>query len=92
MNPFTTNNARLLSDGQVVKTHEASLEILREVYARHGCGVDTETLRVKFPPAVAKEAIDSIPPTFTFSAEVDAEIRSQFENMVPGKILIPEGW
>ena len=40
MNPFTTNNARLLSDGQVVKTHEASLEILREVYARHGCDVD----------------------------------------------------
>ena len=53
MNPFTTNNARLLSDGQVVKTHEASLEILREV---------------------------------------DAEIRSQFENMVPGEVLIPEGW
>ncbi|MDE0739342.1 MAG: hypothetical protein OSB83_09040 [Planctomycetota bacterium] len=53
MNPFTTNNARLLSDGQVVKTHEASLEI---------------------------------------PAEVDAEIRSQFENMVPGEVLIPEGW
>ena len=53
MNPFTTNNARLMSDGQVVKTHEASLEILREV---------------------------------------DAEIRSQFENMVPGEVLIPEGW
>jgi hypothetical protein len=53
MNPFTTNKARLLSEGQVVKTHEASLEILREV---------------------------------------DAEIRSQFENMVPTEILIPEGW
>ena len=31
MNPFTTNNARLLSDEQLVKTHEASLEILQEV-------------------------------------------------------------
>ncbi len=80
MNPFTTNNARLLSDEQLVKTHEASLEILREVgmevhnetarevYARHGCDVDNETLRVKFPPAVVKEALDSIPPTFTFYA------------------------
>ncbi len=46
MNPFTTNNARLLSEGQVVKTHEASLKILWEV---------------------------------------DAGIRSQFENMVPGE-------
>ena len=80
MNPFTTNNARLLSDEQLVKTHEASLEILqqvgmevhnetaREVYARHGCEVDSETLRVRFPPKVIKEAIDSIPPTFTFYA------------------------
>ena len=54
MNPFTTNNARLLSDEQLQKTHEASLEILqevgmevhngtaREVYARHGCDVDNE--------------------------------------------------
>ena len=54
MNPFTTNNARLLTDEQLEKTHEASLEILqevgmevhnataREVYARHGCDVDSE--------------------------------------------------
>jgi len=46
MSPFTTNNARRLSEGQVVKTHAVSLKI---------------------------------------PWEVDAEIRSQFENMVPGE-------
>ena len=52
MNPFTTNKARLLSDEQLQKTHDASLEILqevgmevrngtaREVYSRRGCDVD----------------------------------------------------
>ena len=56
MNPFTTNNARLLSEEQLGKTHEASLEILqevgmevhnetaRELYARHGCKVDSLSL------------------------------------------------
>jgi hypothetical protein len=40
---------------------------------------------------VAKEIIErqSLP---YFSPEVDKEIRSQFENMVPGEVLIPEGW
>ena len=27
-----------------------------------------------------------------FSPELDTEIRSRFENMVPGEVLIPEGW
>ena len=91
MNPFTTNNARLLTDEQLEKTHEASLEILqevgmevhnataREVYARHGCDVDSETLRVRFPQAVIKETVDSIPPTFTFYAR-----NPEYDRTVPG--------
>ena len=169
MNPFTTNSARLLTDEQLQKTHEASLEILqevgmevhngtaREVYARHGCDVDNEiSLMLKrvargvevskenisldeiiemgpgsmsleteqtfarmedtalFPDVadrdtrqaweekgghdawgksllVAKEIIERQGLPY-FSPEVDKEIRSQFENMVPGEVLIPEGW
>ena len=95
MNPFTTNNARLLSDEQLVKIHEASMEILqqvgmevhnetaRELYARHGCEVDSETLRVRSPPKVIKEAIDSIPPTFTFYAR-----NPDYDRTVPELSLI----
>jgi len=70
----------LLSPEQVQRVHEASLEILdsvgllvrneqaRLVFARHGCRVDSDSLVVRFPPAVVEEHLASIPPTFTFGA------------------------
>jgi len=70
--------ATLLTPEQVLRTHEASLEILAEVglivrnkkaltiFSEHGCHVDSETLVVKFPPSVVEHFRTSVPPTFTF--------------------------
>ncbi len=72
MNTFAT----LLTDQQVERTHQASLEILenvgllvrnkkaREIFVRHGCRLDGE--RVRYPPAVVEEFRALMPPTFTF--------------------------
>jgi trimethylamine:corrinoid methyltransferase-like protein len=95
MNPFTTNNARLLGDEQMVKTHEASLEILQEVGMEVYSDTDWEERgghdAWDKSLLVAKETIGR-QGLSDFSAEADVEIRSQFENMVPGEVLIPEGW
>jgi len=68
--------AELLTQEQVERVHEASLEILeevglkvryepaREIFAKHGCSVDNE--RVKFPRAVVEEYRKMAPPSFTF--------------------------
>src|SRR5512145_1826062 len=68
--------AELLTQEQVERIHEASLEILeevglkvcyepaREIFAKHGCSVDGE--RVKFPRAVVEKYRKMAPPTFTF--------------------------
>jgi len=70
--------AELLTQEQVQRIHEASLEILeevglkvryepaRDVFARHGCSVDGE--RVKFPRDVVENYRKMAPPTFTFGA------------------------
>ena len=70
--------ATLLTQEQVQRTHEASLEILAEVgmivrndkalaiFAKNGCEVDTETLVVKFPASVVEHFRKMMPPTFTF--------------------------
>ena len=70
--------AELLTQEQVQHIHDASLEILeqaglkvrygpaREVFARHGCSVDGE--RVKLPRAVVEEYRKMAPPKFTFHA------------------------
>jgi trimethylamine--corrinoid protein Co-methyltransferase len=72
--------AELLTPSEVLRVHEASLEILetvgmivrnaqaREIYARHGCLVDEQTTLVKFPRAVIEEFRASLPPKFTFHA------------------------
>ncbi len=72
--------SELLTPAQVLRVHEASLEILeqvgmivrnpraREIYARHGCRVDEGTTLVKFPRAVIEEFRASLPPKFTFHA------------------------
>jgi trimethylamine--corrinoid protein Co-methyltransferase len=71
--------AQLLTEGEVRRTHEASLEILqqvglevqnaraREVFQRHGCAV-ADNSRVVFPPQVVEQCLKSIPPKFTFHA------------------------
>lgn len=68
--------AELLTQEQVERIHEASLEILqevgfkvryepaRELFARHGCSVDGE--RVKFPREVVEKYRKLTPPKFTF--------------------------
>ena len=73
-----TNFATLLTPQQVQRTHTASLEILAEVglivrnlkalaiFADHGCQVDSESLTVKFPPAVVEQYRALLPPDFTF--------------------------
>lgn len=70
----------LLTPPQVERVHAASLEILdqvgllvrneraRGILGRHGCRVDSESQRVRFPPAVVEEFRRQIPPTFTFYA------------------------
>jgi len=73
-----TKFAELLTEEQVERIHEASLEILenigllvhsekaRERFARHGGRVDSETHRVKLPGAVVERFRAAFPSTFTF--------------------------
>ena len=70
--------AELLTQEQVERVHEASLEILEEVgllvrhgpardlFRAHGCDVNSETNRVKFPRAVVEKFRKVYPPKFTF--------------------------
>ena len=70
--------ATLLTQEQVERTHAASLEILervgllvrngeaRDIFARHGCLVDNDSLIVKFPGAVVEEFRRMLPAEFTF--------------------------
>jgi trimethylamine--corrinoid protein Co-methyltransferase len=70
--------ATLLTQEQVERIHEASLEILeevglkvrfepaREIFKQHGCVVEDE--RVKLPQEVVEKYRKMIPPSFTFGA------------------------
>jgi trimethylamine---corrinoid protein Co-methyltransferase len=70
--------AELLTREQVERVHDASLEILQEVglmvrfapardlFRNHGCEVDPETNRVRFPRTVVEKYIKVLPPKFTF--------------------------
>ena len=70
--------AELLTPEQVIRVHEASLEILervgllvrneraRVIFSRHGCKVDAESHVVRFPRGVVETHRASIPPRFTF--------------------------
>lgn len=72
--------AELLRHEEVERIHEASLQVLEEVglevynakaldrFKRHGCRVDTEASRVRFPRAVVEEFIKAFPEKFTFYA------------------------
>jgi len=70
--------ATLLTDKQVARVHEASLEILeevglkvrygpaREIFEQHGCLVEDD--RVRFPRIVVEKYQKMYPPSFTFGA------------------------
>lgn len=70
--------AELLTGDQIQRIHDASLEVLqevglkvrfgpaRELFAQHGCSVDSETLIVKFPREVIEKYRKMAPPKFTF--------------------------
>lgn len=71
--------AELLSSGEVIRVHEASLEILenigvlvrngkaREIFATHGCRVDTESFITRFPRSTVEEYRKLFVSTFTFT-------------------------
>ena len=70
--------ATFLTPEEVGRIHEASLEVLEAVgllvrsenargcFSRHGCEVDSETLRVRFPRKVVEDFSKAFPPAFTF--------------------------
>ncbi|UCD41240.1 MAG: trimethylamine methyltransferase family protein [Chloroflexota bacterium] len=72
------NYASLLSQEQVERIHEASLEILesvgllvrnqkaRQIFAHHGLNVDNETQVVKFPRNIVEQNRALFPQKFTF--------------------------
>jgi trimethylamine---corrinoid protein Co-methyltransferase len=72
--------ATLLSQEQVERVHESSLEILervgmlvrnqraREIFAQHGAKVDETTHKVRLPRQVVEEYRKMFPPKFTFCA------------------------
>lgn len=71
--------AELLSSSEVMRVHDASLDILenvgllvrngraQEIFRAHGLEIDENEI-VKLPRAVVEEAIQCVPPTFTFFA------------------------
>ena len=74
------NFATLLSQDQVERVHGASLEILeqvgmlvrnqraRQIFAEHGCKVDSQTYIVRLPGQVVERYRAMFPPRFTFYA------------------------
>jgi trimethylamine--corrinoid protein Co-methyltransferase len=72
------NPANLLSQSQVERIHQASLEILesvgllvrnqkaREIFSHHGLDVDNETEIVKFPRGIVEDFRAIFPTAFTF--------------------------
>ncbi len=89
--------ASLLTQEQVERTHEASLEVLENVgllvrnekarasFEVHGCKVDSDTQFVKFPPAVVEKYRAMLPPRFTFRGR-----DPKFDRTIPkdGPILV----
>ncbi len=86
-----TQYFEMLSSEQVLRVHEASLEILeqvgvlvrnaqaREILAAHGCRAVADSEIIRFPRAVVEQYRASIPPTFTFGAR-----DPRFDRTLPG--------
>jgi len=70
--------AALLTQEQVERVHDASLEILEnvgvlirnqqalQIFSRHGCHVDSKTEMVKLPREIVENFTGMFPPKFTF--------------------------
>jgi trimethylamine---corrinoid protein Co-methyltransferase len=83
--------AEVITPEQIERVHEASLEILentgmlvrnqkaRQVFARHGCLIETGSELVKFPRVIVEEFQAVFPPTFTFRGRDPA-----FDRTIPG--------
>lgn len=81
--------AKLLSDSEIARVHDASLDILeqvgllvrnrraQEILRAHGLRMDESEI-VKFPRTVVERALELIPPTFTFYAR-----DPQFDRTLP---------
>src|ERR1044071_7887902 len=82
--------AELLTQEQVQRIHDASLEVLQEVglkvryeparalFAKHGCTVDSETNIVKFPRDIVEKYRKMTPPKFKFGAR-----DPKFDKIIP---------
>jgi trimethylamine--corrinoid protein Co-methyltransferase len=82
--------ANPLGSEEVVRIHEASLEILEQVgllvhsdkarncLLRHGCSVDSQTLRVRFPRKTVEDFRKAFPPSFTFHGR-----DSRYDRVIP---------
>lgn len=82
--------ATLLRDEEVSQVHEASLKILeevgllvrnekaRQVFSKHGCQVDSQTLIVKFPREIVEEFRAQFVPSFTFHGR-----DPQYDRIIP---------
>ncbi len=91
------NYATLLSQEQVERTHQASLEILesvgllvrnetaRQIFQQHGCLVDDASQTVKFPVKVVEEYRSMLPRSFTFYGR-----DGQYDRTIPqdGPIIV----
>lgn len=70
--------AKLLTEDEVIRVHEASLEILEQIgvsvrsekardrFVKHGCRVDAGSDVVKFPRDVVEHFRSACPPSFTY--------------------------
>jgi trimethylamine--corrinoid protein Co-methyltransferase len=86
-----TQYFEMLTPEQVLRVHEASLEILeqvgllvrnakaRDILAAHGCRLSSDSEIVRFPRAVVEQYRASIPPTFTFGGR-----DPDFDRTLPG--------
>ena len=82
--------AQLLTEDQVQRVHEASLEILENVglevhnakaaalFKKHGCKAHDDSRRVTIPPAIVAECLQSVPAKFTFHAR-----NPEFDRTIP---------
>ena len=83
--------AELLTQQQVERVHEASLEILEDVgmlvrneearahLTRHGCHVASGSGMVRYPHTVVEDLITACPPSFTFHGRDPA-----YDRTIPG--------
>jgi len=85
------NFTQFFTQDEKQRIHEASLQILeetgvlvrnnkaRDIFAKHGCIVDTQSGLVKIPSKLVEEARQSFVPTYTFTAQ-----DPKFDKVLPG--------